>query len=146
MSHDFTQLCRETYSNTSKPIRQRDLDSPRLLKSLVLLQIDSLSLPHLKRDTLPIRSVWSLRDDKREMVHRPSLLAQLAERGADNAKVVSTSLTWTKTGEHVVLFFNQYYVLSRSCLLWQSFDSGDFTLALAAKCKPPSPNALPRNS
>ena len=68
-----------------------------MLKSSVLEQIDSL--PHLKRGTLPLPSVWSLRDDKRETVLRPGLLAQLAERGADNAKVVSSSLTWTKIGE-----------------------------------------------
>ena len=66
-------------------------------------------------------------------VHRPGLLAQLAERGADNAKVVSSSLTWTMMGKHVVFHFNQYYLLSRPCLLWQSFDSGYVTLALAAK-------------
>ena len=56
-----------------------------MLKSSVLEQIDSL--PHLKRGTLPLRSVWSLRDDKRETVLRPGLLAQLAERGADNADI-----------------------------------------------------------
>ena len=66
-------------------------------------------------------------------VHRPGLLAQLAERGADNAKVVSSSLTWNKIGKHVVFLFNQYYLHSRPCLLWQSFDSGYVTLALAAK-------------
>ena len=69
-------------------------------------------------------------------VHRPGLLAQLAERGADNAKVVSSSLTWTKIGKHVVFLFNQYYLHSRACLLWQSFDSGYVTLALAAKSWP----------
>ena len=94
-----------------------------MLKSSVLEQIDSL--PHLKRGTLPLRSVWSLRDDKRETVLRPGLLAQLAERGADNAKVVSSSLTWTKIGENVVFFSNQFYLHSRSFLLWQSFGSGD---------------------
>ena len=47
------------------------------------------------RETLPLRSVCSLRGDKRETFHRPGLLAQLAERGADNAKVVSSILTWT---------------------------------------------------
>ena len=94
-----------------------------MLKSSVLEQIDSL--PHLKRGTLPLRSVWSLRDDKRETVLRPGLLAQLAERGADNAKVMSSSLTWTKIGENVVLFSNQFYLHSRSFFLWQSFGSGD---------------------
>ena len=108
---------------------------PGMLKTLVLVQIDSLpqlSLPHLKRETLPLRSVCSLRGDKRKTFHRIGLLAQLAERGADNAKVVSSSLTWTKIIEHVVFFFNH----SRSYLLSQSFDSGDVTLALAAKCRP----------
>ena len=113
--------CLPTYSNISKV--SGNMTCPRMLKSSVLEQIDSL--PHLKRGTLPLRSVWSLRDDKRETVLRPGLLAQLAERGADNAKVVSSSLTWTKIGENVVFFSNQFYLHSRSFLLWQSFDSGD---------------------
>ena len=57
---------------------------------------------------------------------------QLVQRGADNAKVVSSSLTWTKIGDNMV-FLNQYYLHSRSCLLWQSFHRGDVTLALGAK-------------
>ena len=49
--------------------------------------------------------MWSSREDKRQTVQRPGLLAQLAERGADNAKVVSSSLTWTKVGERGVFLF-----------------------------------------
>ena len=82
------RTCLPTYSNSSKV--SGNMTCPRMLKSSVLVQIDSL--PHLKRGTLPLSSVWPLRDDKRETVLRPGLLAQLAERGADNAKVKILSL------------------------------------------------------
>ena len=56
--------CLLTYSSSSKV--SGNMTCCRLLKSSFLMQIDSL--PHLKRGTLPLRSVWSLRDDKRETV------------------------------------------------------------------------------
>ena len=40
---------------------------------------------------------------KLDVVDRPGPLAQLAERGADNAKVLSSSLTWTMTGRKSIL-------------------------------------------
>ena len=106
---------------------------PRLLKSSVLVQIYSLPFPPApqKRDSSTSISVEFEGGQTKD-----GLLAQLAERGADNAKVVSSSLTWTKVGERGVFFFNHYYLHSRSCLLWPSFDSGDVTLASAANCRP----------